>query len=94
MRNKILKYCLFAGLLMSAMCTLPATRPGSYLNDADNPVQVRLGMETGFVKVLSHKIQFGDSGTMFDYVKEGSQDILFQPPSRTYAALSAARRPD
>jgi len=33
--------------------------------------------ELGFLSVLDHKIQFGNSGTYFDYRKEGGQDVLF-----------------
>lgn len=33
--------------------------------------------EIGFLGVLSHKIQFGNNGTYFDYQKDGGQDVLF-----------------
>lgn len=33
--------------------------------------------ELGFLGVLSHKIQFGNDGTYFDYQKDGGQDVLF-----------------
>ncbi len=39
--------------------------------------QYRAVAEVGFVSVLSHKIQLGNSGTYFDYVKNGGQDVLF-----------------
>lgn len=38
-------------------------------------------VELGFIGVLDHKIQFGNSGTYFDYRKHGGQDVLF-PVSR------------
>lgn len=34
-------------------------------------------VELGYSAVVAHDIQFGKSGTRFDYVKEGGQDILF-----------------
>jgi hypothetical protein len=34
--------------------------------------------ELGAFKVLYHTIQFGESGTNFNYVKQGGQEILFQ----------------
>jgi hypothetical protein len=33
--------------------------------------------EIGFLGVLGHKVQFGNSGTYFDYKKDGGQDVLF-----------------
>jgi hypothetical protein len=33
--------------------------------------------EIGFLGVLDHKVQFGNSGTYFDYKKDGGQDVLF-----------------
>ncbi|MBN2541805.1 hypothetical protein JXI42_02980 [bacterium] len=33
--------------------------------------------ELGFLGVLDHKVQFSKSGTYFDYVKDGGQDVLF-----------------
>ncbi|MBN1656590.1 MAG: hypothetical protein JXA30_22655 [Deltaproteobacteria bacterium] len=33
--------------------------------------------EFGFIGVAAHRIQFGNTGTEFDYVKEGGQDVLF-----------------
>jgi hypothetical protein len=33
--------------------------------------------EFGFLGVTSHQIQFGKTGTEFDYVQEGGQDVLF-----------------
>jgi len=33
--------------------------------------------ELGFLAVMSHRIQFSESGTYFDYVADGGQDILF-----------------
>jgi hypothetical protein len=33
--------------------------------------------ELGFLAALWHKVQFGQNGTFFDYVKEGGQDNLY-----------------
>lgn len=48
---------------------------------AQRNFEFRSVSELGFVGVLGHKIQFSNSGTYFDYVKEGGQDVLF-PASR------------
>jgi len=73
----VLALCLFA--------------PASVLNDPASPCQVRVGMETGFIGVLANEIQFGRTGTMFDYVKEGGQDNLY-PFRRMTAELSVRNR--
>ena len=39
--------------------------------------QFRGVAEVGFTSVLAHHVQLGNSGTYFDYVKEGGQDVLF-----------------
>jgi len=40
-------------------------------------VEFRVVAEIGFLAVLSHKVQFGQNGTYFDYKKEGGQNVLF-----------------
>lgn len=62
-----------------------------FLNHNDGPLQVELVAETGFVKVFYHTIQIGESGTVFDYVKEGGQEILY-PFSRLTGELEIAGR--
>lgn len=39
--------------------------------------EFRAVAELGFLSVLSHKVQFGENGTYFDYKKEGGQNVLF-----------------
>ncbi|MBN1983147.1 MAG: hypothetical protein JW795_16555 [Chitinivibrionales bacterium] len=39
--------------------------------------KIRGSAELGFLGVLSHTIQFGTNGTLFDYVDNGGQDVLF-----------------
>jgi hypothetical protein len=46
--------------------------------------------ELGFLSVLDHKVQFGNSGTYFDYRKEGGQDVLF-PVSRLSLEFKTVR---
>lgn len=47
--------------------------------------------ELGFVGVLGHKIQFSNSGTYFNYKKDGGQDVLF-PVSRLSLELDFKNR--
>jgi hypothetical protein len=49
----------------------------SLINEKDAPVQFFVEYEKGLVSVLAHNIQIGSSGTQFDYVTQGGQDILF-----------------
>jgi hypothetical protein len=56
---------------------IPSGLIASFLNDSDNSFILRASTELGFIKVFSHKIQFSQAGTQFDYVKEGGQNILF-----------------
>jgi len=45
----------------------------------DNLVLFRPSVEVGFINIFSHRIRFGSgsSGTDFDYVADGGQDVLF-----------------
>ncbi|MEO0115100.1 MAG: hypothetical protein ABIK93_06445 [candidate division WOR-3 bacterium] len=78
-------------VLLTMIGFLPSNLKASFLNNPTNRFVFSVGTELGFVKVLSHKIQFSQDGTRFDYVKEGGQDILF-PFSRLTAELEISRR--
>ena len=54
-------------------------------------VQFRAIAEFGFLGVLSHHIQFSRSGTDFDYVDNGGQDVLF-PVTRFSAEMDVGKR--
>jgi hypothetical protein len=43
----------------------------------ERPLSFQPHQETGLTGFFSHKIQFGASGTYFDYVADGGQDIWF-----------------
>lgn len=43
---------------------------------AKGAIEVQSRVEVGFLDVLSHKIQFGKTGTYFDYSEDGGQDTL------------------
>lgn len=47
-------------------------------------------LESGFVAVLDHRIQFSRSGTEIDYTKDGGQDVLF-PLLRFSSAMAFGR---
>ena len=46
--------------------------------------------ELGFLNVFDHKVQFSNSGTYFDYDRDGGQDVLF-PVSRLSLELKSDR---
>ena len=71
-------------LLLSAAFAVSPDAPESMLNRPDAELRARLNAELGFLAPVSHRIQFGSDGTVFDYVGEGGQDNLF-----TFARVSA-----
>jgi len=73
--EKSYKILISAAIL--ALTVLPRILKAQILNDPANSYQFQAGMETGFVGIISHRIQLGLSGTEFDYVEEGGQKNLF-----------------
>lgn len=63
-------------LLAVLLFTFPIIGKISAQNESSK-YQFRGVAEVGFTSVLAHQIQLGNSGTNFDYVKEGGQDVLF-----------------
>lgn len=69
---------LLGASLMAAVLLLPAVSNAQILNDPAHPYRFQAGLETGFVGIISHRIQLGSNGTVFDYVKDGGQaNLLF-----------------
>jgi len=59
--------------------------------ELDNRNRFRAVAELGFLGVISHKVQFSNAGTYFDYKKDGGQDVLF-PVSRLSIELDVKKR--
>ena len=79
-------------LILAALLLVSAAIPAqTFLNNNEGPLAVRLVGETGFVKVLYHTIQIGETDDVFDYVTQGGQEILF-PFNRLSAELSIRGR--
>lgn len=57
----------------------------------DKNFKLKAVAELGFLAALDHKIQFSNSGTYFDYVKDGGQDVLF-PVSRLSLELDILKK--
>lgn len=62
-------------------------------DDQAGAYDVRATAELGTVKVLANRIQFGEDGTLFDYVTQGGQEILF-PFTRATVEITLAERHD
>ena len=60
------------------------------LNKPENRFKLELDYEIGFTGVIFHTIQFGQTGTVLNYVKDGGQDVLF-PYQRCTAGLSIGK---
>jgi hypothetical protein len=54
-------------------------------------IKFRTVAEVGFISVLAHKIQLGQDGNYFNYVKDGGQDVLF-PTTRFSVEIDVNKR--
>lgn len=70
-----LKHILLIGLLFLTSGLIAQKQKAK--DAPDSNIRFRAAAELGYVAVLSHKIQFSQAGTYYDYVKEGGQDVLF-----------------
>lgn len=59
-------------------------------NDLPQDVNVIGNIESGFLGILSHKIQYSNDGDYFDYQEEGGQDVLF-PVNRFSLEINKGR---
>jgi hypothetical protein len=84
---KLLKVSAFLVVL-----TIPASAQlaGSTHDTLSSGITVSAAMETGFLAVLAHDIQFSRDGTNFSYRDEGGQDVLF-PVTRFSLNLTRLR---
>jgi hypothetical protein len=71
----MLKYLILLTVLIVGSTSITA-QDATATVDRDN-YKVRAVAELGFLGVASHKVQFGNAGTYFDYRADGGQSILF-----------------
>lgn len=72
--------------------TYVSAQTGHSDKDCDtSKFKFRAVAEAGFISVLAHHIQLGESGTYFDYVKDGGQDVLF-PSTRFSIEMDLNKR--
>lgn len=72
-----MKKFVIVAFLLSIYLSASAQAIESDPNDSSSTLGFRAVAEIGFLGVLDHKVQFSNSGTYFDYRKEGGQDVLF-----------------
>lgn len=88
-------------MMLKKLCTVWALIIACIITNAQETVQAdaetptsfkfRAVAEIGFLGVLSNQIQFSNSGTYFNYQKDGGQDVLF-PVSRLSLELDFKKR--
>lgn len=69
---------ILALMLAFAPALARAEEPSDRIDTAAPAYAVRVVGEGGYLGVLQHRIQFGETGTYFDYAREGGQDTLFR----------------
>jgi hypothetical protein len=84
LRTIISLFTCFAALSLNAQQQIAS------FSNPNSKVKFRAAAELGYVGILSHKIQFSQDGTYYDYVKEGGQDVLF-PFSRLSLEMQVKR---
>lgn len=68
------------------MGLIPLSAGETALNPEDRPVKIYFEVETGLFGVNSHTFQSGATGTNFNFVTQGGQDVLY-PFDRYVAGL-------
>lgn len=68
-----------------------AQKSDTLASNSKKDFEFRAVAEMGFLAVLSHKVQFGQNGTYFDYKKDGGQNVLF-PVGRLSLELDIKER--
>jgi hypothetical protein len=75
---------LIALLTLITATSIFAAEPVGFFNKGTRPVYFSTSTELGFFGFFSHKIQFSEGNTYFDYVEDGGQDVLF--PFKRFSA--------
>jgi hypothetical protein len=87
MKHKLIVFCL-----VFIYGTSASAQTGNFKSDCDSSrIKFRANAEIGFISVLAHHIQLGETGTYFNYVQDGGQDVLF-PSTRFSIELDYNKR--
>lgn len=87
--SSLVSVLLFAWAGTAAAASPPAA--DSLLNAPGRALAVRVDAELGILAPVAHTIQFGKSGSTFDYVEQGGQEVWF-PVARVQASLDVGKR--
>jgi hypothetical protein len=91
MRDLRAALCAFALVANCLLPTLAVAQPRlERESDPPRPVRLFAAVELGALDPLYHRIQLSQTGTEFDYVESGGQDVLF-PFTRLSLQLELAR---
>ncbi len=82
---------IFSFFLLISSSIAMAQNSDSLQKAEKKDFEFRAVAELGFLAVLSHKVQFGQNGTYFDYKKDGGQNVLF-PVGRLSLELDIKER--
>jgi hypothetical protein len=82
---------IVAGVLFLCLALAAASAEESWLHRPESRVRIETAAELGFQSILYHTIQFGRTGTEFDYVADGGQNVFF-PFRRISADISFGPR--
>jgi len=85
------KALIFLNLISLAGVSVFAQQNGPETSCDTSKIRFRAVAETGFISVLAHRIQVGQNGTYFNYVKDGGQDVLF-PATRLSIEVNVNKR--
>ncbi len=78
MRNLMMMMLILAAVLIwNNQAVRALENEAASSTDALSWPTLRGTVETGFLAVLDHRIQFGQDGTYFSYTRDGGQDVLF-----------------
>jgi hypothetical protein len=77
MKSVNVKLSLVSALITFLSFSATAQLAGSRHDTLSSGSTFSAAMETGFLAVLGHDIQFSRDGTKFSYIDEGGQDVLF-----------------
>jgi len=70
------KLVIFA-ILLAVLSSMAQFRGQKQAQKASSGMELRASAEMGFLAPLYHRIKFSENGTYFNYIDEGSQDVLF-----------------
>ena len=85
------KHIIFLFLILLTLIPAYSSESNYGTNGDTSKIRFRTVAEIGFISVLAHRIQLGQDGNYFNYVKDGGQDVLF-PTTRFSVEIDVNKR--